>query len=161
MVNFTHPANRQLVAYFQSHNERGHDRERDPASVKDPYYTLGTHPEIVERLWDELGSTLPVRCRWILFGRPVLVHPSTGVVFGYAGGTLTYALRLPPPEREAAVKAGVGTVHEYPAYPELNVAASGLDVADFGPEWVLGDWLADEPQWCLAAFAYAGEDPTA
>ena len=157
MVNFAHPANRKLVAYFQSRNERGHQRELNPATVEDPYYKLGTHPEMVERLWDELGSTLPVRCRWILFGRPVLVHPSTGVVFGYAGGTLTYALRLPPPEREAAVKAGARTVHEYPGYPELNVAASRLDLADFGPEWIFGGWSRHEEQWCVAAFDHAGE----
>ena len=156
MVDFNHPANRRLVAHFQSHNERGNAREVDPAQAENPYYTLGTHPEIVERLWDELGGALPVSCRWILFGRPVLVHPSSGVVFGFAGGTQTYALRLPPPERAAAVTAGARTVHEYPAYPELNVAASRLDLADLGPEWVFGGWVKHEEEWCRAAFEFAG-----
>jgi hypothetical protein len=158
VVNFTHPANHQLVAHFQSRNERGHQRQHDPATVNDPYYTLGTHPEIVARLWDELGGILPVSCRWILYGRPVLVHPTSGVVFGYAGGTLTYALRLPPAERDTAIKAGAKTVHEYPAYPDLQIAASTLDLADFGPEWVLGGWLKGEEAWCRAAFDHAGKD---
>ena len=158
MINFAHPANRRLLAYFQSRNEREQETELDPATVENPYYTLGTHPEIVERLWDELGGTLPMPCRWILYGRPVLVHPSSGVVFGYAGGSLTYALRLPPIEREAAVRAGAKTIHEYPAYRELDVAASRLDLADFGPEWVFGGWLEGEEAWCRAAFDYAGKD---
>jgi hypothetical protein len=159
VINFAHPANCRLLAYFQSRNERGHESELDPATVDNPYYTLGTHPEIVERLWDDLGSTLPMRCRWVMYGRPVLVHPSSGVVFGYAGGTLTYALRLPPIERAAAVKAGAKTIHEYPAYAGLDVAASRLDLGDdFGPEWVFGGWLGGEEAWCRAAFDYAGKD---
>ena len=157
MVNFTHPANQKLIAYFESRNPRDHQRELDPATVDDPYSTLGTHPEIVERLWDELGGALPASCRWILYGRPVLVHPETGVVFGYAGGTLTYALRLPPAEHAAAIAAGARTIHEYPAYPELKVAATTLDLADFGPEWVFGGWLQGEADWCRAAFEYAAK----
>lgn len=157
MVDFNHPVNRTLVTHFHSRHARGHPRESDPAQAENPYYTLGTHPEIVERLWDELGGVLPVSCRWILYGRPVLVHPSTGVVFGYAGGTLTYALRLPPAERADAVRAGAKTIHEYPGYPELNVAASRLDLADFGPEWIFGNWLTAEDEWCRAAFEFAGE----
>ena len=111
MVNFSHPANRQLIT-----------------------------------------------CRWILFYRPVLVHPDTGVVFGWAGGSLTYALRLPSTDNDAAMKAGAKTVHEYPAYPELKIQGSKLDLADFGPGWVLGAWIKGEEAWCRAAFDYAGKD---
>ena len=157
MIDFNHPANRTLVADFQSRNERGNPRELDPTKAADPYYTLGTHPEIVERLWDELGAALPVSCQWILYGRPVLVHPTSGVVFGFAGGTHTYGLRLPPPARAKAIRAGAKTIHEYPAYPELNVAASRFDLADLGPEWVFGAWLKGEEDWCRAAFEFAGE----
>ena len=155
-MSFTHPANRGLVAYLQGRNTGACPRELNPADVADPYYTLGTHPEIVERLWDELGGALPERCRWILLGRPVLVHPRTGVVFGFAGGSLTYALRLPESERDTATAAGAKTVHEYPAYPELNVEASTFDLAEFGPEWVFGGWFKSEDQWCRAAFDAAG-----
>ena len=155
MVNFTHPANRKLVACLERRDTGDRARELNPADADDPYYRLGTHPEIVERLWDELGGDLPHQCRWILFGSPVLVHPKTGVVFGFAGGSLTYALRLPEAERTAAATAGAKTVHEYPAYPELNVPASTFDLADFGPEWVFGGWLKGEDQWCRAAFDFA------
>lgn len=151
-MNFTHPANRDLIAYLEQRNKDGRARELNPADADNPYYTLGTHPEIVERLWDELAGPLPAKCRWILYGSPVLVHPRSGVVFGFAGGSLTYALRLPEAERAAAIIAGAKTVHQYPAYPELNVPASALDLAGFGPEWVFGGWFKDEAHWCRAAF---------
>ncbi len=155
MIDFNHPANGKLVANFESRRPRGSEREADPAKVDNPYYTLGTHPDLVDRLWDELGGVLPLKCRWILYGSPVLVHPTTGIVFGFAGGTLTYALRLPPAELATALRAGATTVHEYPAHPEVNVKESRLDLADIGPEWVFGNWLKGEEAWCRAAFEFA------
>ena len=158
MVNFDHPANRGIIAYLSGRTERNTEQraQASPADIKDPYYTLGTHPEIVERLWDDLGGVLPKDCKWVLYGSPVLVHHSSGVVFGFGGGTLTYALRLPMAEHAAALAAGAETVYHYPAYPELNIAASKLDLARFGPEWVFGRWLKGEEEWCRAAFDFAG-----
>ena len=120
-----------------------------PADVADPYMTLGTHPDVVERLWDELGGCLPEPCRWVVYGRPALVHPRSGIVFGFAGGTHTYALRLPPEERARAVQAGARREHTYGD-------GSRLDLDALGDAWVLGAWLAPEPEWCLAAYAHAG-----
>lgn len=116
---------------------------------------LGAHPDLLERLWDDLGGTLPVDCRWIVFGTPALVHPATGVIFAFGGGTHTYAFRLPPRERAAATAAGATRVHRYPAYPALNIEASVLDLDIIGEEWVFGGFLAGEEQWCRAAFAHA------
>src|SRR5690349_12579635 len=56
---------------------------------------LGTHPDIVERLW-KIGRDLPTDCAWVAFRRPVLAHSLTGIIFGLGIGTLGYALRLPP-----------------------------------------------------------------
>jgi hypothetical protein len=128
-----------------------------PEDVDDPYLTLGAHPELVERLWDELPKNLPQDCRWVVYGTPALVHPSTGIIFGFGGGTHTYALRLPPAVIGTARGAGATTVHSYPAYPELGIAASNLDLADIGPQWVFGHWHQDELRWCLAAYEYAGK----
>ena len=49
-------------------------------AVSDPWYGLGTHPDVVEALWD-MDDSLPQRCRWVFWGGPALVHPETGVVF--------------------------------------------------------------------------------
>ena len=157
MIDFNRPANRKLIEYLQSCNSHRHSPEQNPAGIDLRSSTLGTHPDILERLWGELGGVLPVKCNWILYGRPVLAHPRTGIVFGFAGGSLTYALRLPPEVRRAAIAAGAATRHDYPAYPQLQVSASSLDLEVFGPQWVFGAWLRDEPQWSVAAFAHAAE----
>ena len=155
MIDFDHPANLGLVQYLSAEAALGAEREAPSTAVKNPYYTLGTHPDVVERLWDELGGALPKNCRWVLYGHPVLVRHDTGIVFGFAGGSHTYALRLPPAEREAAIAAGATTVHRYPAYPQLQVAAATLDLATFGPEWVFGGWFRNEEEWCRRAFDLA------
>src|SRR5262245_26871750 len=74
-------------------------------SVANPRTGLGTHPDIVERLW-QLNAALPADCRWVVFGKPALVHLQTGVIFGHATGTLGYALRLPEATRAAADALG-------------------------------------------------------
>jgi hypothetical protein len=39
-----------------------------PESVKDPYMGQGGHPDVVQRIWDELGGKLPSRCGCLNFG---------------------------------------------------------------------------------------------
>ena len=158
MVNFGHPANRGIIAYLSADARQKPDAkaQASPDDIDDPYYNLGTHPDIVQRLWHDLGGALPKDCKWVLYGTPVLVHHASGVVFGFAGGSQTYALRLPAAERATAIAAGAETTHHYPAYAELNIAASKLDLARFGPEWVFGGWLKGEEEWCRAAFDAAG-----
>ena len=163
MVNFEHPANRDVLSYLggserlrRSVSESAFREDCSPAEISDPYYKLGTHPDLVMRLWDELGKTLPADCRRVVFGTPALVRPDSGVVFGFAGGTHTYALRLPLDVRKAALVAGATTVHHYPSYPELGIHASVLDLRDVGGEWIFGRWLVSEPEWCAAAYEYAG-----
>jgi len=163
-VNFSHPANRAILAYLGDavRLQRSVSVMKDrascpPGKVKDPYLTLGADPELLERLWDDLGSILPIDCRWVVFGTPVLVHPASGVIFAFGGGTHTYAFRLPQRERASALAAGAVTVHQYPAYPELNIEASVLDLSAIGEEWVFGGWHTGEEEWCYAAFSHAGE----
>lgn len=147
----THPANESLRAHFLPRLRAGVPELMLPTDVERPYDTLGTHPDLVARLWDELGGSLPEDCRRIFCGTPVLMHPATGIVFGFAGGTHTYALRLPDRERTEALAAGATRLAKYPGrQPPFD-----LDV--IGPEWVFGHWLKSEPAWCLAAHAFAGK----
>jgi len=162
-INWTIAANAGVLAYLgdtarlaRSVSAAKDRRECSPAEVADPYYTLGTHPDLVQRLWDELGKGLPEDCRWIVHGVPALVRPNSGVIFGFAGGTQTYALALPDEVRAPAVAAGARTKHSYPAYPELNVEASTIDLTTFGRGWVFGGWFKGEEDWCRAAYLAAG-----
>jgi hypothetical protein len=59
--------------------------------------------------------------------------------------------------REEALRAGARRLYEYPAYPELDIEASRLDLDDIGEEWVFGGWFKGEKDWCLAAYRFAQE----
>lgn len=147
-----HPANAGLRRHCQSHAlPPGLPALASPAEVTNPYETLGAHPDLVTRLWDELGARLPVDCRVVFCGVPALMHPTTGIVFGFAGGTHTYALRLPERERAEALGAGATRTKDYPAIPLR------FDLDDVGPEWVFCGWFRDEEAWCRSAFAQAGD----
>lgn len=102
-------------------------------SVVDPYYTCGGHPDIVARLWEELGSALPVDCRRLVYGRPALVRPDTGDVLAICLGT-RYGLFVPgPPPDGATLCAG----------PLWDVLGDG---------WVFGGWGAEEVDWLRRAW---------
>jgi hypothetical protein len=87
-VSFSSPTNSRIVRYLEARarSPRAVSVARtmpsvSPESLTDPYHDLGTHPDVVERLWDELTVRLPARCRWVVYGAPVLVRPSSGVIF--------------------------------------------------------------------------------
>ncbi len=145
-----HPANAGLRQHFEpTHLKPGLPRIATPDQVVRPYDSLGTHPDLVARLWDELPSQLPVDCRAVYCGVPALRHPQTGIVFGFAGGTHTYALRLPLTQFAAALAAGAKRIAQYP------VRQPSFDLDTIGPEWVFGSWLKGEKEWCLAAYEHA------
>jgi hypothetical protein len=145
-VDLKHPANALLIKYGKRELPTRIE-QNPPDDVRQPYLSLGTHPDIVERLWDQLAVSLPEKCDWVLYGRPVLVRPATGIVFAWATGHV-YALRLPSDERALALRAGASRLHTFTDGTTLN-----LDL--LGPEWVFGMWFKDEPAWCAAAYDFA------
>ena len=161
-VSFKHPANKGILRYLASRQDEAdlinYPPSQSPDKVDSPYMRLGTHPDVVTRLWDELTTHLPVSCAWVVYGKPVLVRPDTGIIFGMGSGVPTYALRLPEQERSEAPGLGAKTVWTYndawlkELGPEHNTV---LDLAIWGPDWVFGNRQADEPDWCLAAYHHA------
>lgn len=147
---------RFLEARARQYNFPPQAIEIQPASMPKPY---GTHPDLVERLWEGLTKRLPVDCHWVVHGTPVLVRPSSGVIFGMAFGSSTYALRLPLEVRNRALAAGAKRFYRYRANAAAKVEALTVDLAEVGDDWVFGAWLPGEEEWCLAAFqAAAGGD---
>ena len=147
---FDLPANANLCRFLKPRHTRA---EIPPLAVPDQvenwHLKLGTHPDLIARLWHELPSRLPVDCRRILYAAPVLIHPATGIVFGFASGTHTYALRLPAAEHAEALLAGAARIAHY------SGGQPSFDLDGIGPEWVFGKWLPGEEAWCLAAFTFA------
>lgn len=111
-----------------------------PSEVKDAYQGQGSHPDIVARLWDELGKALPVDGRCLIFGTPALIHGETGVLLGICGGT-SYFLRLSPDQRKEAKSKGAQTL----------VKSSLGDIFDvtkeIGSDWVCANWDKREMEW--------------
>lgn len=149
----SHPANQGLRRYREPRVRAGFPPVARPGEVDvDAYYGLGTHPDLVAHLWDVLGAVLPEDCRFVFFGGPALLRPDSGIVFGFAGGTHAYALRLPEPVRAAALADGAERVHTY------SIGGS-FDLDEIGPEWVFCRWNKAEKEWCRAAYEFAAPDP--
>jgi hypothetical protein len=148
---FEHPKNQGILECLQVIGQftRG-PLSCHPSEAEDPYYLLGTHPDLVEVLWDKLTVEIPVDTRWILHARPVLIHPGTKIIFAFATGTQTYALRIPAGLRPEANAEDASQQYKY---------ADGtiFDLAECDPDWIFGGNIPDEARLCLVAFQAAGE----
>ena len=143
-----HPANAGALRYLgREWTASDLPPVRPPAAVSDPYYALGTHPDIVERLWAGLNKSLPEDCRWVVYRTPALVHPRSGAILAFGIGT-GYALWAPPPALQAALQAGAEQAQTY-------MGGRVLDLRDFGPGWVFGRWYRGEEEWCMSAYQAA------
>src|ERR1700690_27423 len=96
--------NAQVLSYLQN---RGKSSEliAAPESVRDPYMGQGSHPDIVERVWNKLGAALPTDCRRLVYGTPALVQPESGILLAFCLGT-EYCMRLTPARFDEALTLG-------------------------------------------------------
>src|SRR5438874_13568625 len=112
-VNFASPTNQPILAYLGI-TEPGTATVKTPKEVN--HWSLGTHPDLVEYFWGLVRESCP-DCACVIdkASTPLLAHPTSGIIFGLAGGTQTLALRLPEPERTLMLAvAGFGTQLAYP-----------------------------------------------
>jgi hypothetical protein len=144
-VDAARPENDGLLAHLARRNERQHPLAASPDAFDRPYLSLGSHPDVVERVWRELAPEASGRL--VVLGTPAAVVPEIGTVLAIAYGT-SYWLRLAPDDLEAALTSGAKQQHRYGLNgPSLDAAVS------FGPTWILGTWDKREPGWVLAAGA--------
>jgi hypothetical protein len=115
---------------------------------RDLYIEASCHPDIVARVWDQMGTALPPAARTLLRGRPVLACPATQTVVAFALGT-AYALLVPADARPAAEAAGLSPIMRWSVGRETDLAAT------LGPGWYFGKWRSEELDWCAASFAEA------
>jgi hypothetical protein len=144
-MDIAHPENANVLRYLS----RGKPTAAAHApwdSVEDAYYGCGCHPEIVERVWDQIGAALPSDCRCLVHGTPALVHPKARVILAIGIGT-KYGLRLPGTLATEATKMGAKT------YTVWSLGLGDMDIRrDLGEDWVFGAWLADELSWCRRVY---------
>ena len=113
-------------------------------SVPDPYLGQGSHPEVVERVWDQIGSALPLDCRCLVYGTPALVQPISGVILAFCLG-MAYCLRLTPDLLKRALMLGANTSTKWSNGTVLDATLT------FGPDWIFGGWRK-EVEWCHKTF---------
>ena len=142
ILDEAHAANALVLASLKKENVPA---IAPPESAKDPYMGQGSHPEIVERIWDKLGETLPADARCLLYGRPALVHPGSGVVLAVAYGT-TYCVRIPREKAQKAIDAGAKITMKFADTGTTNIQE------EFGADWVFGAWLKQEETWLLTMY---------
>src|SRR5437867_532170 len=119
-VDLDHPANAGVLRYLTSLGRQGKSGpsahrpiECTPSEVANFYESLRPMPDSIIRLWDRITVKLPSDCRALVYRSPILVHPVSGVIFGFVNSIRTYALRLPPTERLAALRAGAHRIEHY------------------------------------------------
>ena len=137
------PANAPVIAWLAG--RQGPDDDRPPRADEHDYWEAGSHPDVVERIWNQLGRTLPIESRRVVCGTPALLHPTSRVLIAVAIGT-QYVLRLPSALLRSGVPATVRTETTWSGGGRMDVRAA------FGPEWVFGSYTPEEEAWCRASF---------
>ena len=96
-------------------------------------------------IWSTLPARLPMDCRWVVHGTPVLVHPKSGIIFAIAYGQSLCAMRLSSDDARMAV------MDELESECTLEDGET-LYSDEIGEEWVFCSWEDYDINWCLKAF---------
>lgn len=135
------PLNEGVVRYLDRHACNNPPDFQPPPEKNQE---AGSHPDVVERIWDQLGASLPVECRQVVLGSPALIHNKSGVVLALAIGT-QYGIRVPR-----------RVLQEGKANPRTEVlwgSGGTMDIrAEFGEDWAFGTWASVEEAWLLEAY---------
>lgn len=145
IINAENPLNKKVLQYLGRDRKAERPLLASPDSVADAYMGQGSHPDIVQRVWDELGAGLPMDCRCLIYGTPALVHPRSGVVLAFCNGT-QYNLRLTPDDFRDAIAKGAPTRTRWSSGEDME------SVTELGDDWIFGAWSKDEIKWCHDAF---------
>ena len=143
-MDIKQPHNEQVLRYLS----RRKDVEPEVTPREDvmrAYDRCGSHPDVVARIWDEIGSMLPPQSLCLVYGTPAIIHVQTGVILAIAIGT-QYVLRLPGGLAAEAITVGAKTRTVWAGGSEMDTRR------DLGEDWVFGAWLREELGWCTKAY---------
>ena len=149
IINIGSQTNRGVLEYLSREEKSQNTIIAGPDSVTDPYLRQGSHPDIVQRVWDELGANVPLKCRCLIYGTPALVHDLTGVVIAICNGT-QYNLRLTATDFRVAIAKGASTRTLWSNGKEMD------SLTELGPDWIFGGWFKEEGQWCRDTYREYG-----
>jgi hypothetical protein len=148
-VDTLNPLNQGILRYLGRGGKSHNPLIAAPDSVRDPYMHQGSHPDIVQRVWDELGANLPLACRCLIFGTPSLAHDLTGTIIAISNGT-QYNLRLTPSDLQGAIAKGASTRTRWSSGEIMD------SVEELGSDWIFGGWFKEESKWCRDTYDQVG-----
>jgi len=139
------PENKKVLTYLTRDGRSAPPFNSPEESSSDPYFGCGCHPDIVERIWKQLGLALPSDCRGLVYGTPALVHTGSAVILAIGLGT-QYAFRV--------AGKSIGTVKQNGAKTEIKWSnGTTLDTQEIlGSEWFVGSFNPKEIDWCREAY---------
>ena len=143
-MRLSQPPNDKVLACLSRRSPDAPALQKHDA-VANAYLRCGCHPDVVERLWDELGASLAQDCRCLIHDTPALAHPASGLILAVGIGT-RYGLRIPAACIAAAQAAGAPTLNTWSGGGRMDICQ------DYGEDWVFGSWLATELTWCRAVY---------
>jgi hypothetical protein len=76
------PANRGVLDYFSDSGEWRSQLLAPAGALAASRARFGSHPAIVEYLWDRIAPQFRTDCRAVVYGTPALVAPQRGLLFG-------------------------------------------------------------------------------
>lgn len=144
-VKWDHPANQGVLAVLGGSAVVQGLYDSPPGDSGD---VPGNHPDIVQHVFETLAAKLPADCRWIVYSRPVLVHPQTGVIFAFGIGSMCVGVRVP----ESARTSG-----RWLTRWAFSSGGDAIEQANIGPDWAFEGGGTEYAASGLAAYEYAGK----
>ena len=144
-LDVSNPLNKEVLEHLSRSPKNNRPLISYPDDVQDPYNMQGSHPEVVERVWDQINSALPADCRCLIYGTPGLVHSLAGVILAFCSGT-RYCIRLPANSLNEAQKVGMQTYTKWSDGGDMDTKR------DLGEDWVFGSWKSKELEWCKTVY---------
>lgn len=138
------PLNDGVIRYLERYRTFAED-DRAPRPDHLDYWESGSHPDVVERVWDQLGKAMPMESRRVICGTPALVHPKSKVVIAISMGT-AYAVRLPSTVVTSGVPKDARIENTWSNGGRMNVQT------ELGPDWIFGSYGREEEDWCRESF---------
>ncbi len=152
LIDPNNPANHPVLDTLREAAE--HARPLTPMSeAGDPYYEAGSHPDIVEFMWNRLAKNFPDECRCLVYGTPSVVQPVSGVVLAVGMGT-SYCLRILPESLGEAAAIGSTPLHTWGSGVTTDLRES------FGEHWVFGSFGDEAIAWFRAAYHHFSAAPS-
>jgi hypothetical protein len=123
------------------------------AEAGDAYYEAGCHPEIVGHMWEVVSKKFPDESRCLVYGRPSLIQPVSGVILVVGMGT-QYCQRILPESMADAGAVGCTPTHRWGEGDTTDLRES------FGENWVFASYADETITWFRAAYRHYSQAPT-